>query len=83
MQKSRNEDRCLENYITIFALNQKSSKAGTRKHGDKKAQVLLTEFIELEDKDAFMPVGSAKLTRQQKQKALRALSFLKEKGTTL
>ena len=58
------------------------SKAGMRKHRDEVVQVLLKEFIELEDDDAFMCVDRTKITRQQKQKVLIALYFLKEKVTT-
>ena len=48
-----------------------------RDHGDKVIQALLTELMQLEDEDVLIAVDSTKLTRQQKQKALKSLSFFK------
>ena len=46
-QKSINDTRFLENYVTGFVLNQMQSKAGMRKHGTKEIQALLKEFAQL------------------------------------
>ena len=35
VQKSRNENRFLKNYVTCFMLNQMSSKTGMCKHSEK------------------------------------------------
>ena len=58
-----------------------SAKEGIRQYGNRTADTLLKEFIQLDSMDIFLGTDPKKLTRIQKKKALKALSMITEKGT--
>ena len=66
-------------YVTHFMFNQMSAKKGIAKHGDVAIAALLSEFTQLEDKDAYEGVHVADLTPAQRRAALRAINLIKEK----
>ena len=60
-------------------LNQMSTKASIKKHGDKAKKVLFTEFLHLYNINVFIPINNKDLTPEQIKSALRVLSVIKEK----
>ena len=56
-----------------------SAKAGIRKHGQAAINALMKEFAQLHNQDTFDPVHAHKLTKAQKDAALRAVNLIKEK----
>ena len=75
--KNENELRHLESHITGFLLMP--AKAGIRKHGDKAAEALLKDFVQLNDEDTFEVTNPNNLTKSQNKKDLKALSIITEK----
>jgi hypothetical protein len=62
-----------------FLSSQMSAKAGLKMFGDKGAAVIMKELGQLIIMDVIKGCFAHQLTREQKQKALQYLMFLKEK----
>ena len=69
----------LQQYLISILLTQMYARAGIKKHGDKLKEVLFTEFLQLHDMGVFWPIHRDNLTKKQIERALRALSVIKEK----
>lgn len=66
-------------YISAFIMTQMTAKVGIRKHGQVAINALYQEFLQLHDLNVFEGQGAKKLTKQQEQAALQAISAIKEK----
>ena len=66
-------------YISGFIMTQMSAKAGIKKYGNVAVSAIFQEFLQLHDLDVFDGEDASKLTKSQKQMALRAISVIKEK----
>ena len=60
-------------------MNQMTAKAAIKKHRRAAEEALMREFEQLEKLDMYTAVNPAKLTREEKLAALRALKLVKEK----
>jgi hypothetical protein len=60
-------------------MTQMSAKAGIKKHGQVALDALYNEFLQLHDLEVFQGLHASKLTKEQKNAALRAISVIKEK----
>ena len=77
--KSRNETRCLVNFIAGRFLNKILAKEGIKRHGGKAVKAFLKEFAYPRDEETLDAINPRKLVLRQKQIALRAISVSKEK----
>ena len=55
----------LQHHLTGVLLNQMSSRAGAKKHGDRAKEALFTEFLQSHDMNVFHPVHKNDLTKEQ------------------
>ena len=62
-----------------FIMTQMTAKAGIEKYGKCAVDALYQEFLQLHDLTVFAGQDASKLTKHQKQQALRAISVIKEK----
>ena len=60
-------------------LTQMSAKKGIKEFGERAVEALLKEFGQLDRKDVLDPIAFGALSREQRMKALRAISLIKEK----
>jgi len=77
---SRNE--CIDLKDMIQMVYQKvltQMKAVNRLYGEEEVQALMQEFAQLEDLGFFLAKNANELTREQKGKALRAISLITKK----
>jgi hypothetical protein len=66
-------------YITGFIMTQMTAKAGIKKHGQVAVDALFQELLQLNGKTVFDGNHRSKLTKVERQAALRAISVIKEK----
>lgn len=72
-------DTNLRKCMNGIMLNQMTAKAGIKKHGQVAVNALFEEFSQLHDLDVFEAQDPAKLTKNEKRAALRAINLIKEK----
>jgi hypothetical protein len=65
--------------ITGYVMNQMSAEAGIKKFGQQAIDAIFKEFAQLNDKKVFSGMDPTKLTKEEKQGALRAITVVKEK----
>ena len=65
--------------ITGYVMNQMSAEAGIKKFGQPAIDAIFKEFAQLNDKKVFAGMDPTKLTKEEKQGALRAITVVKEK----
>jgi len=71
--------RDLEGFMVGYMLHQMSARVGIKKYGDKAIEALFNDFLQLHRLDTFFPEYASSLSPEQRRKALRAISTLKEK----
>ena len=64
---------------TGFLFNQMSAKAGVKTFGDKAVNAIIQEYKQLDEKMAFNPIAKESLTLDDRKKALRSITLIKEK----
>jgi hypothetical protein len=65
--------------VSGFIMTQMTAKAGIKKHGKVAIDALFDEFLQLHDLGVFVGQHREKLTKAERQGALRAISMIKEK----
>ena len=60
-------------------MNQMSTKAGIKKHGEEAVSAILKEFGQLEHMKTFKPRYKHSLTREQISRAMRIITVINEK----
>ena len=73
------DGRINEKMIFRHVMTQMSAKAAIRKHGKAAEDAMIAEFAQMEDLNVYEPVHAHLLTREQKRRALRAITLVKEK----
>jgi hypothetical protein len=71
----------LHNHLvtTGFLFNQMTAKAGIKAFGDKAIEAIVQEFKQLDDKNAFKPRSKESLSVDERKRALRSITLVKEK----
>ena len=69
------------NIVSHAVLTQMSAKKGIKKHGQVAIEAIISEFQQLDDKRVLEPKLAANIDPQEKRKALRAITLIKEKRT--
>ena len=62
-----------------FAFTQMSAREGLRRFGERAANALITEWLQLDRLDVFEGVKFASITPENRKKALRLVQLIKEK----
>ena len=69
----------MHNMVTGIVMTQMSAQRGIKKFGQRAVDAVIKEYVQLDDKRVLSPEDATKLTTEQKQKALDAITLLKEK----
>jgi Reverse transcriptase (RNA-dependent DNA polymerase) len=71
----------LRNHVmaTGFLFNQMGIKPGVKAYGERAVEAVIAECTQLDDKGAFKPRSRESLTKLDLQRALRAITLVKEK----
>ena len=76
---SNGDPSALKNHLTSVLLDQMTTEAGIKKHGDKAREALFTEFSHLHEINVLIPIEMKDLTREKIKGTLRSMSVIKEK----
>lgn len=77
--RSSGSDTYVMECIPRFIMAQMMAWASIRKHGQVTINALYQDFLQLHNLAVFDRQDAAKLTKEQKQSALQAMSMIKEK----
>jgi hypothetical protein len=67
------------NEITHILMNQMTAKKGVKEYGDRAVKAIMKEYDQLDKKNAFEPRLVKTLTKEERARALRSITLIKEK----
>jgi hypothetical protein len=67
------------NEITHVLMNQMTAKKGVKEFGDRAVQAIMKEYDQLDKKNAFKPRLVQSMTKEERTRALRSITLIKEK----
>jgi hypothetical protein len=66
-------------HVVELLMTQMTAKQGVKEFGDRAVEAIIKEFTQLNEKNVFQPKHFGSLTMEDRKKALRSITLIKEK----